>query len=144
MNSVELIGNLTREPELTYTANTNTAICKFTIAINRPRRNGEDHGADYPRIVVWGRQAETCNMYLYKGSKVAIVGRIQTGSYKDRDGKTVYTTDIVAEHVEFLSRQERADRKEEDRSFTSADESFSFSADGKEYSFSAVDDAVPF
>ena len=102
MNSVVLIGRLTRDPELSYTPNTQSAVCRFTIAVDRPRRNGEDAGADFIRITVWGRQAETCDRYLSKGRQVAIAGRIQTGSYKNREGVTVYTTDVVADRVEFL------------------------------------------
>lgn len=102
MNSVVLIGRLARDPELSYTANTQTAICRFTIAVDRPRRQGEDQGADFIRITVWGRQAETCDRYLSKGRQVAVMGRIQTGSYKNREGVTVYTTDVVADRVEFL------------------------------------------
>ena len=102
MNNVVLIGNLTRDPELSYTPQNQTAVCNFTIAVNRPKKEGQDQGADYPRVVVWGKQAENCNNYLSKGRKVAVRGRIQTGSYKDRDGRTVYTTDVVADNVEFL------------------------------------------
>lgn len=102
MNSVILIGRLARDPELSYTPNTNTACCRFNLAVDRPKRNGEDQGADFIRITVWGRQAETCDRYLSKGRQIAVNGRIQTGSYKNRSGETVYTTDVVAERVEFL------------------------------------------
>ena len=102
MNQVILIGRLARDPELSYTPNTQSAVCRFTIAVDRPRRNGEDAGADFIRITVWGRQAETCDRYLSKGRQVAIQGRIQTGSYKNKEGATVYTTDVVADRVEFL------------------------------------------
>ena len=102
MNQVILIGRLARDPELSYTPNTQNAMCRFTIAVDRPRRQGEDTGADFIRITVWGRQAETCDRYLAKGRQVAVQGRIQTGSYKNRDGATVYTTDVVADRVEFL------------------------------------------
>ena len=102
MNSVVLIGRLTRDPELSYTPSTQTAVAHFTIAVDRPRRNGEDAGADFIRVTVFGRQAETCDRYLAKGRQVAVLGRIQTGSYKNREGVTVYTTDVVADRVEFL------------------------------------------
>ena len=102
MNQVILIGRLARDPELSYTPNTQSAVCRFTIAVDRPRRQGEDAGADFIRITVWGRQAETCDRYLSKGRQVAVQGRIQTGSYKNREGVTVYTTDVVADRVEFL------------------------------------------
>ena len=101
MNSVILIGRLARDPELSYTPNTQSAVCRFTIAVDRPRRQGEDQGADFIRITVWGRQAETCDRYLSKGRQVAVMGRIQTGSYTNRDGAKVYTTDVVVENAEF-------------------------------------------
>lgn len=106
MNSVVLVGRLTKDPELAYTANTQNAVCKFDIAINRPRRNGEDQGADYPRVVVWGKQAENCNHYLSKGSQVAVQGKIQTGSYTNREGQKVFITEVVANNVEFLSNSQ--------------------------------------
>lgn len=102
MNSVVLIGRLARDPELSYTPNTQTAVCRFTLAVDRPRRQGEDQGADFLRITVFGRQAETCDRYLSKGRQAAVHGRIETGSYKNREGVTVYTTDIIADRVEFL------------------------------------------
>lgn len=101
MNNVILIGRLVRDPELSYTPQ-QIACCKFTIAVDRPRREGHDQGADFIRITVWNKQATTCDRYLSKGRRVAISGRIQTGSYKNRDGQTVYTTDVVADRVEFL------------------------------------------
>ena len=93
---------MARDPELSYTPNTQAAVCRFTIAVDRPKRDGQDQGADFIRITVWGRQAETCDRYLSKGRQVSIQGRIQTGSYKNRNGETVYTTDVVADRVEFL------------------------------------------
>lgn len=102
MNNVILIGNLTKDPELSYTPNKQTAVCRFTLAVERPKRNGEDQGADFIRIVVWDKQAENCGRYLAKGRKAAVRGHITTGSYKDRNGQTVYTTDVTADRVEFL------------------------------------------
>ena len=96
MNSVILTGRLTADPELGYTQS-QKAMCRFTLAVDRTKE-----GADFIRIVVWDRQAENVNRYLRKGSKCAVNGRIQTGSHKDKDGKTVYTTDVVATNVEFL------------------------------------------
>lgn len=102
MNSVILIGRLCADPELSYTPNTQTACCRFTLAVDKPKRQGEDQGADFIRITVWGAQGENCDRYLAKGRQAAVHGRIQTGSYKNRDGQTVYTTDVVADRVEFL------------------------------------------
>lgn len=102
MNSVILIGRLTRDPELRYTNGSQMAIAKFSIAIDRPTRQGEEKKTDFPRITVFGKQAENCEKYLSKGRMVCVQGRLQTGSYQDKDGKTVYTTDVIADRVEFL------------------------------------------
>ncbi len=101
MNSVVLVGNLTRDPELRYSTGANqTAICRFGIAVNDGY--GEKQETNFINIVVFGKQGENCDRYLSKGSKVAINGRIRTGSY-EKDGRKVYTTDIIASRVEFLS-----------------------------------------
>lgn len=101
MNSVVLIGNLTRDPELRYSTGANqTAICRFTVAVNDGY--GEKQRTSFIPIVVFGKQAENCDRYLAKGRKVAVNGRIQTGSY-EKDGRTVYTTDVIANSVEFLN-----------------------------------------
>ena len=101
MNQVMLIGNLTRDPELRYSTGANqTAICRFSIAVNEGF--GDKQRTDYPSIVVFGKQAENCDKYLAKGRKVAIVGRLQTGSYENKEGRKVYTTEVIANRVEFL------------------------------------------
>lgn len=104
MNSVVLIGWLTKDPEVRYISESQKAVANFTLAIDRPVKQGAEKQADFPRITVFGRQAENCERFLSKGMKAAVQGRIQTGSYKDRNGQTVYTTDVVAERVEFLER----------------------------------------
>ena len=102
MNSVVLIGRLTKVPEIKYIGENGTAVATFTLAIDRPARQGEEKKADFPRVAVFGKQAENCGKFLKKGLRAAVQGRIQTGSYKDRDGRTVYTTDVIADRVEFL------------------------------------------
>lgn len=102
MNSVFLIGRLTRDPEVKYMAASQMAVATFTLAVNRPNRSGENQQADFPRVTVFGKQAENCEKYLAKGRLVAIEGRLQTGSYKNKDGATVYTTDVIANKVQFL------------------------------------------
>lgn len=86
MNSVILIGRLTRDPELRYTPNTQTAVAHFTLAIDRPGVRRPGASADFIRITVFGKQAETVDRYLKKGSQAAVSGRIQTGSYRDKNG----------------------------------------------------------
>ena len=108
MNQVILIGNLTRDPELRYSTGGNqTAICRFSIAVNDRRRNPQtqewEDNPSFINIVVFGKQAENCDRYLAKGRKVAINGKIQTGSYTNKEGQKVYTTEVIANNVEFLS-----------------------------------------
>lgn len=117
MNQVILIGRLTANPELSYTPNSQTAVCRFTLAVDRPRREGQDQGADFLHITVWGRQAENCDRYLAKGRQAAVLGRIQTGSYKNREGVTVNTTDIIANNVEFLGGGQGNAQGGQDRSY---------------------------
>ena len=112
MNSVSLIGRLTRDPEVRYGAASQTAVARFSIAIDRPAgRNGEKE-TDFPNIVCFGKTAELVEKYITKGRLVGIQGRIQTGSYTNRDGQKVYTTEVVADRVEFL---DRGDRQSESR-----------------------------
>lgn len=103
MNQVVLIGRLARDPELRYSPNTQTAVAHFTLAVDRERtQQGDEQNADFIRITVFGKQAETVDRYLSKGRQCAVTGRIQTGSYQNKDGQTVYTTDVIANRVEFL------------------------------------------
>ena len=145
MNSVVLIGRLARDPELSYTPSNQTPLCRFTIAVDRPRRNGEDTGADFIRITVWGKQAETCDRYLSKGRQVAVSGRIQTGSYKNRDGATVYTTDVVADRVEFLgSGNGTSGNTTNTISFEQAAPAMGGGFDDLPDTFQAAEDDIPF
>lgn len=106
MNSVQLIGRLTKDPEIRYTSGqTQMAVATFTLAVDRPVRADAEKQADFPKITVFGRQAENVERFIGKGSKVAVEGRIQTGRYQNKNGETVYTTDIVANRVEFLERR---------------------------------------
>ncbi len=103
MNSVILIGRLTKDVELKYIPSSEMAVATFTLAIDRPVGQGKEKQTDFPRITVFGKQAENCEKFISKGKMVGVSGRLQTGSYKDKDGKTVYTTDVIADRVEFLS-----------------------------------------
>ena len=102
MNKAMLIGNLTKDPELSTIPN-GTAVCKFTIAVNRrfADANGERQ-ADFFNIIAWRALGENCAKFLKKGSKVGIIGQIQIRTY-DQDGVKKYFTEIVADDVEFLS-----------------------------------------
>ena len=96
MNKVFLIGRLTRDPELRYTGS-NTAVATFSLAVNRPFTNqAGEREADFINIVVWRKQAENVCNFLDKGRLVSVDGRLQTGSYTDKDGNRRFTTDVVA------------------------------------------------
>ena len=101
MNSVNLTGRLTRDPEVRYTAD-QKAVARFSIAVDRYTRPGEEKQADFPNIVAFGKTAERVETFLNKGRMVGISGRIQTGSYVNKDGVKVFTTDVIAERVDFL------------------------------------------
>ena len=106
MNSVILLGRLTKDPEVRYT-NSNMAVARFSLAIDRPAKDGEKK-ADFPNIVVFGKQAESCERYLHKGQRAAVEGRLQTGSYERKDGSRVYTTEVVVEEQEFAESKAAA------------------------------------
>lgn len=115
MNSVNLIGRLTRDPELRYTPKNGTPVATFTLAVDRElsrekRQEVESKGqptADFINIIAWGKQAENCANYLKKGRLAAVSGRLQTRSYEGKDGTRRYVTEVIASQVEFLERKER-------------------------------------
>jgi len=108
LNRVILVGNLTRDPELRYTSNGGVAVVRFTVAVNRRFTNQQgEREADFINIVAWRNLAENCGNYLRKGSLVAVEGRIQTRSYENQEGRTVYVTEVVADDVRFLSSRNR-------------------------------------
>ena len=103
MNKVILVGNLTRDPELSETPS-GIAVCRFSIAVSRDYASADgNRETDFFNITVWRGRAENCGRYLKKGNKVAIVGSLQNRSYDDKDGNKRYVTDVVANEVEFLT-----------------------------------------
>ena len=115
-----LIGRLTRDPELRYTSS-NIPSARFSLAVDRPftSQSGERE-TDFINIVVWRKQAENVKKYITKGSLVAVEGRIQTGSY-EKDGQRVYTTDVVADNVQFLESKAQSQNRPVEDSVTPAD-----------------------
>lgn len=103
MNKVILMGRLTRDPEVRYSQGENaTAVARYTLAVDRRfNRNGDENSADFIGCVAFGRSGEFAEKYFRKGTKVLVTGRIQTGSYTNKDGVKVYTTDVVVEDQEF-------------------------------------------
>ena len=103
MNKCILIGNLTKDPEITTTSN-GVSVCRFTLAVTRRFANSEgERDTDFINIVAWRALADNCHKFIKKGSKVAVVGNIQSRSYDATDGTKRYVTEIVAEEVEFLN-----------------------------------------
>ena len=137
MNKIILIGRLTRDVEMRYaTNNSNTAIARYTLAVNRPYKQNGGQEADFLPCIAFGKTAEFAEKYLAKGMRVAIEGRIQTGSYTNRDGQKVYTTDVVVERQEFLEK--RADNSQLDfGAAESYDDRYMDIPDG-------IDDELPF
>jgi single-strand DNA-binding protein len=112
MNNCQLIGRLTNDPAVRETGN-GTSVASLRLAVQRPRRNGEDQGADYVDVTVFGRQAETCVEYLAKGRKVAVTGRLHHSEWKAEDGSRRNKLEVVATTVDFLDRAPDADSQPE-------------------------------
>lgn len=135
MNVSILIGRLTKDPELECVGSKNTPRTRFTLAVDR---DFDRENADFIRVTTWGKSAENCDRYLAKGRQVAVCGRIQTGSYENRNGDTVYTTEVVADRVQFLGGGERTERTAEEVEAAIPDEWKA--AD----TFAQVDNDIPF
>ena len=114
MNKVILMGRLTRDPEVRYSQGENAmAIARYTLAVDRRfnRNNGDENSADFIGCVAFGKAGEFAERYLHKGTKIVVAGRIQTGSYTNKDGQKVYTTDVVIEDQEFAESKNASDNR---------------------------------
>ena len=139
MNKVILVGRLTRDPEVRYSQGENTmAIARYTIAVNRRFKREGDPEADFIRCVVFGRAAEFAEKYFRQGLRIAISGRIQTGSYTNKEGVKVYSTEVVVEEQEFA---ESMAEREHTQTPASAPES---SGDGFMNIPEGIDEELPF
>lgn len=113
MNKVILMGRLTRDPDIRYSQGENaTAVARYALAVNRSFKREGEPDADFINCVAFGRAAEFAEKYFKKGSRILISGRIQTGSYTDRDGRKVYTTDVIIETQEFTESKQQEKREE--------------------------------
>ena len=110
MNKVILMGRLTREPDVRYSQNVDgsIAIARYTLAVDRRRGKDQEQTADFLRCVAFGKAGEFAEKYLHQGTKIVVTGRIQTGSYTNKDGQKVYTTDVVVEDHEFAESKSAA------------------------------------
>lgn len=122
MNKVALVGRLTKDPEIRYTANNQTAIAKFTIAVNRLFKQEGQPDADFIPIVVFGKPAENCGKYIGKGRLVAVSGRIQTRSWDDQEGKRHFATEVIADEVHFIDKGQAKENKNTGADFYPAEE----------------------
>lgn len=131
MNNCSLIGRLVRDPDV-RTTQSGTTVARFSIAIDSGF--GDNKRTDFPSIVCFGKTAEICEKYLSKGSQVGVTGRLQTGSY-EKDGTKFYTTDVIADRVEFLQRAKGQEGNQQ-----SAEDNQQSEYDG----FMRVDEDIPF
>ena len=110
MNKVILMGRIVRDPDVRYSqgANGSTAVARYSLAVDRKFKQEGQPTADFINCIAFGKLGEFAEKYLHKGVKIAVVGRIQTGSYKNKDGNTVYTTDVVVEEHEFCESKSQS------------------------------------
>ena len=142
MNKVILMGRLTRDPEVRYgTGENSTAVARYTIAVDRRFKRDGERNTDFIGCVAFGRNAEFAEKYLRQGTKIVLTGRIQTGSYTNRDGQKVYTTDIIVEEQKFAESKAAGNGGQNNYSRPSAASS---DADGFMNIPDGIDDELPF
>lgn len=140
MNKIILIGRLVREPEVRYSQGSNsTAVAKYSVACPRRFKRDGEPDCDFINCVAFGKLGEFAEKYLHKGIKIAVVGRIQTGSYTNRDGVKVYTTDVIVEEQEFCESK-NASQQSEGRTQTTAQTN----SDGFMQIPTDIEDGLPF
>ena len=153
MNKVILMGRLTRDPEVRYTAGENAlAIARYTLAVDRRFSRDGEAAADFISCVVFGRGAEFAEKYLNKGIRIVVCGRIQTGSYTNREGQKVYTTEVVVEEHEFAESKAASDNYAVSQSHSqqraargsSKSSSYAESSDGFMNIPDGIDEQLPF
>ena len=134
MNKVILMGRLTRDPDVRYTqaGGTQESMCvaRYTIAVDRRGARDGQQAADFIPCVVFGKNGEFAEKYLNKGTKIVIAGRIQTGSYTNREGRKIYTTDVVVEEQEFAESKRAAEQRQEGNEKAAGKEGYTDDGDG--------------
>ena len=135
INKVVLLGRLTKDPELRYAAGSGTAVCRFTVAINRQFKKDE---TDFINCVAFGKTGETITQYLTKGRQIAVTGSIRTGSYESNSGEKRYTADVIVETFEFVESKKK-ETNEFDKQASNFPDPFE-----RSYSEPIIDDDIPF
>lgn len=145
MNKVILMGRLTRDPDVRYSQGAEPiAIARYTLAVDRRTKKEGEQSADFISCIAFARNGEFAEKYLKKGTKVVITGRIQTGSYTNKEGQKVYTTDVVVEEQEFAeSKNSESNREERDRAAMQA-AGFTDAGDGFMNIPEGIDEELPF
>lgn len=144
MNKVILMGRLTRDPEVRYSQGENSmAIARYTLAVDRRfQRNNNEQSADFISCVAFGKNGEFAEKYLHKGTKICVTGRIQTGSYNNKEGQKVYTTEVVVEEHEFAESKNSAGGN--GGSYPNAPQPTAASGDGFMSIPDGIEDELPF
>lgn len=141
MNKVILMGRLTRDPNVRYTQQNSSqesmCVARYTLAVDRWGQRDGQPSADFISCVAFGRNGEFAEKHLKQGTKIVVTGRIQTGSYTNRDGQRVYTTDVVIEEQEFVESKKAAGEQGQNADYTDAGDGFMNIPDG-------VDEQLPF
>ena len=131
MNKVIEIGRLTKDPEIRYSQGANTTcIARYTLAVDRKFKQEGQPNADFINCIAFGKLGEFAEKYLHKGVKIAVTGRIQTGSYKNKDGNTVYTTDVVVEEQEFCESKSQSNSQQQNERPQQSSDDFMSIPDG--------------
>lgn len=136
MNVVTLVGRLTRDPEVRYTDG-GLSIARFSLAVDRRFKKEGEQTADFINCIAFGKTAEFIERYFHKGQRLGLSGRIQTGSYTNKDGVKVYTTDVIAENVEFVESKSEQDLSQESNKTPVGEDGFMDVPDG-------IDEELPF
>lgn len=143
MNKVILMGRLTRDPEMRYAQNDNgTAVARYTLAVDRRFARDGEQDADFIGCVAFGKAAEFAEKWFHKGTKIVVTGRIQTGSYTNKDGQKVYTTDVVIEDQEFA--ESKASSESNGGGYQNGGSNNSTSGDGFMNIPEGIDEELPF
>ena len=144
MNNVSLVGRLVRDPEVRYGQNESVSVAKFSLAVERRFKRDGEPTVDFINCTVFGKSAEFTEKYFRKGMRVAITGRIQTGSYKNKDGQTVFTTEIIVESQEIAQSKSESNESSTASNAEAGKSPYGSSGDDFMYIPEGAEDELPF